>query len=218
MGLITLDEICKNFQIILLDTSAINNFLGCKGAHSIKLKERTNYVIEEKNSAIFFRKYFNKKNNFLITNLVFNELNCNRPLYIREILSKYDSLKISKKEYQHYHEVCSHRKEKIKLLKLIKKKKKIINFDQDEKIEYANYFEKNFYLKRRNHLSDSNYDLLISWLVLSLNRGNTALLSNNFPLLYSYQTLIYKEKLNLEKEGFFIRSKREFFKKTYNNA
>ena len=221
MTLTTLDEICNDFQIILLDASAINNFLECKSAHSVKLKERINYKSEEKDSAIFFRKYINKKNNFLMTDLVFNELNYNNDhnnnSSIRGILSKYDFLKISKKEHEYYHEVCSHEKEKNKLLKTIKKNGKILNFNQDEKERYANYFERNFYLKSKNNLSDPDYDLLISGAVLCAKRGNTALLSNDFPLLYSYKSLIFKEKLCKEQYGFFIRPKRKFFQEAYNN-
>lgn len=218
MTLVTLDKICNNFQIILVDASAVSHFLECVGAHSAKLKEKINYKTEEKNSAIFFRKYFNKRDNFLMTPLIFNELNYNGYSPIREILSKYNLLKISEKERRYYHEVCADKKEKNKLLKIIKKKKRILGFNPDENIEYTNCFERNFYLKSKNKLSGPDYDLLISGAVLSIFRGNTAVLSNDFPLLKSYNSLIYREKLNTEKYGFFIRPKREFFQKAYNNS
>ncbi len=220
MTLTTLDEICNNFKIILLDASAINHFLECKGAHSVKLKKRTNYMSEEKNSAIFFKKYLNKKDNFLITQLIFNKFgfNCYDNSSIREVLSKYDFLKISKKEQKYYHEVCARKKEQLKLLKQMKKREKILKFNQDEHRKYAEYSERNFYLKRKNNLSEPDYDLLISGAVLNFSRGNTAILSNDFPLLYSYKSLILNERLSSEKFGFFIRQKREFFRKAYINV
>lgn len=219
MTLMTLDKICNDFKIILLDTCVLNGFLECYNlARSAKLKDRINSQKEEKNSYIFFRRGLNQEKTFLITNFIFNELNCEENLSIRETLLKYDFLKISKKEYEYYHEICSRKKEKNKLLKIIKKKRKILNFSPDENIEYANYFERNFYLKSKNNLSEPDYDLLISGAVLSVSRGNTAILSNDFPLLYSYQSLIYGEKLSAEKFGFFIRPKREFFQKAYTNS
>ncbi len=217
MALTTLDEICNNFQIILLDASAINHFLECKGAHSVKLKKRTNYMSEEKNSAIFFKKYLNKKDNFLITKKIFNEFgfDCYENSSIRKILSKYDFMKISKKEQKYYHEICDRKKEQMKLLKKIKKKRKILKLNSGEQMMYSDYFERNFYLKKKNKLSDADYDLLISGAVLSALRGNTAILSNDFPLLRSYITLTIRENLSQDKFGFFIRLKKEFFKKTY---
>jgi len=213
MAFLTLDKLCQDFQIILLDASAINCFLECRGAQSEKLKERINYAIEEKNSVIFFRKYFNKENNFLITSLIFDELDYKENFSIRETLAKYDFLTISEKEKEYYRESCAYKKEINKLLKIIKKKEKILNFNQYEKKEYFCSFERNFYLKKRHNLSDPDYDMLISGAVLSKLRGKTAILSNDFPLLCSYKSLVYEEKLNTENYGFFLRPKKEFFKK-----
>ena len=56
-----------------------------------------------------------------------------------------------------------------------------------------------------------DFDLAIIGAVLSMTRGKTAILSNDFPLLYSYQALLVNEHLSPTKYGFFLRINSDFF-------
>ena len=107
---------------------------------------------------------------------------------------------------------------------LVKKKiqtsGKIIKLNEYETNIYNSFSENktNLWLKSENNLSEADYDFLINGAVLSKTRGKTAILSNDFPLLYSYRDLVSKERLSTERYGFFIRQKKEFFQKAYNNS
>ena len=120
-SLISLDEICGEFPMILIDTCALTSFLECESANSVKLKKRIIYKREGENSFLLFRKSLNKSG-FFITSSVFDELYSQEITSIKDVLGKYDSLKISKKEKEYFSEICSLEKEKRRLLKQIKKK------------------------------------------------------------------------------------------------
>ena len=219
MTLITLDEICNNFKIILADSSAIIHYLELNGKNKevSKLEYKLKRKRAEESSYTSFNKYVKRTKNLFVTNLVLEELKYEEEKSIREILSKYDYVKIKKKENEYFGTICSAKKTKKKLVKSFQDKK-IINFNSNENTEYSRYFKRNFYLKGKYTLSDADYDLLITGAVLSALRGKTAVLSNDFPLLYSYKSLISKEKLSTEKYSFFIRSKKEFFQKADINS
>ena len=220
MTLLTLDDICKEFEFVLLDSSAIINYLelnSLERKEASKLINKINRKKAEEASYVFFNKYIKRTKNLFVTDLILEELKYENNNSIREVLSKYDWLKIRKKEEIYFKEIRSAEKMKKNLVKSFQDKK-IINFDSNENIEYSRYFKRNFYLKGKYTLSDADYDLLITGAVLSALRGKTAVLSNDFPLLYSYKSLISKEKLSTEKYGFFIRQKKEFFQRAYNNS
>ena len=213
-ALIHLDDICEEFNILLVDTSALIRPLddGIRGA---KLIDRIKSKKTEGDSSIFFNKYL-EKGSFFLTKEVFEEYCGEETPPIREVLSKYDHLKISKKEREYFKNVCSVRKEKIKLLNSFKKKKKIICLDNSEEEKYNEMFKRNLYLKERTYkekkkIGDVDYNLLIIGAVLSMTRTKTAVLSNDFPLLYSYQALLTNEHLNPTNYGFFLRIKQDFF-------
>ena len=220
--LIKLDDICKKFEFVLLDSSAIINCLDSnKTEHneSSKLIYRINHKKTEEASYTFFNKYLKKTKNLFVTNLIVEELKCNAGNSIREVLSKYGWLKINKKEKTYFKEVCSTDKTRKNLVKSLQNGK-IIKLNEYETNIYNSFSENktNLWLKSENNLSEADYDFLINGAVLSKTRGKTAILSNDFPLLYSYRDLVSKERLSTERYGFFIRQKKEFFQKAYNNS
>jgi len=208
--LVHLDDLCEEFEILLVDTSALIRPLD-KEVKKSKLIDRINSERMESDSSIFFNKCLKEKGVFYITSEIFQECYKGKPLLIREVLSKYDGLKLSKKEKEYFSSVCSLKKERSHLLKSFKKEKKIISLNDLEERKYQEIFKKNLYLKKINRLSNVDYDLLITGAVLSMARENTAVLSNDFPLLYAYQSLIREGSFDREKYGFFIRIKQEHF-------
>ncbi len=208
--LIHLDDLCKEFQILLLDTSAIVSPLD-REFKGNRLIDRINLKKAEGASSVFFNKCLKEKGVFYITQKVFDECYREENPPIREALAKYENMKLSKKEKKYFGSICSLKKERSSLLKSFKKYKKIINLDNPESKRYQEVFRRNFSLKSKNKLSDVDYDLLITGAVLSQTRGETAVLSNDFPLLYSYNALVNKEKIDFVNYGFFIRIKQKHF-------
>jgi len=225
--LIHLDDICKEFNIILLDTSVVESSFEIKNYHSNQLIKRIIYKKSEQDLCNFLNKYHKRTMKFFITYLVHNELkikednkkslNKKKNNYIKTILNKYEHLKISKKEHEYFNNICSAKKEIKALLKSLKKKKKIITPNNFEKINYDNIFKTNFKLKLEHKLTDTDYDILITGAVLSKTRGKTALFSNDTPLLRSYKSLVYKEGLKPVNYSFFKRDKKEFFSRVVFN-
>ena len=208
--LVHLDDICKEFDILLVDTSVLVRPLENVNKRN-KLIDKINFKKTEICSSIFFNKYLKNKGIFFLTKKVYNEFYCPEKITLEEVFPRYNHSKLSKKEHKYFSEICSVVQEKRNLLKSFKKNKKIISLDDFEEIKYGEIFTRNLYLKTKNKLSKVDYDLLITGAILGITRGKTAIFSNDFPLLYSYKSLIKYEHLNSTKYAFFLRIKQDFF-------
>lgn len=214
---IHIDDLCKEFDNFLFDTSALNSPLINSKEYS-PLRKRTERIRAEKDSDIFLRRYLQRKPEFMTTIKVKNECkNKNEQFGIRETFNKYDFIKISRKERILYKEICSEKKEWKKLIKVFNKKGRIVHQTEKEKERWDFLYNKYAIAKSKYNLSEVDYDLLITGAVLSNSRGKTAILSNDFPLYYAYSKLIKHENLDPSKYGFFIRIKKEFFSKMIPN-
>ncbi len=214
-SLVHLDDLCEEFNILLVDTCALVRPLDDESKGD-KLIDRIRSKKIEEDSSVFFNKCLEKGVLFL-TKEIFKECYREETPPIREVLSKYDNMKISKKEREYFNSVCSLRKERRKLLNSFKREKKIIILDNSEKEKYNEMFTRNLYLMKKTYGKEKkkigyvDYNLLIISAVLSMIRTKTAVLSNDFPLLYSYQALLTNEHLNPTNYGFFLRIKQDFF-------
>jgi len=208
---IPLERICEEFDFILLDTSALINFLEAKSSTSLKLKDRISCKKSEIDSCIFFNKYLKQKGMFYLTERVSEEFECPKNKTFEEVLPYSNRSKSSKKERVYFGKICSAMKERKKLLKNFKKENKIINLDIFENYTYNQIYRRNKPLKKIKRLTETDYDLLITAAVFSVSRGNTSLISNDFSILYAYQDLIKNERFNSSKYGFFIRKKENTF-------
>lgn len=214
--LIHLDDLCEEFDILLIDTSALVRPLE-EIVKKDKLRDRINTKKTEENSSIFFNKFMKGKGVFYITREVLKESYSKGNPPISEIFPRSKRSNLSKKEQEYYSSVCSFRKERNNLLRSFRKDKKLILLNNSEKRKYDEFFNRNLFLKDRNRLSIVDYDLLITGAVLSITRGDTVILSNDFPLLYSYRSLVNKESFDQGKYGFFIRRKQYFFSRVRDN-
>src|SRR3989344_5891572 len=108
MTLITLDEICNDFKIILADSSAIINYLelDCENKEVSKLEYKLKLKRAEESSYTSFNKYVKRTKNFFVTDLILEELKYEENNSIRDVLSKYNWLKIKKKERAYFKKVC----------------------------------------------------------------------------------------------------------------
>ncbi len=216
-ALIHLDDICKEFNILLVDTSVLVKSLEAQSSNSPKLIDKIISKKVETCSSIFFNKYVKDKGIFFLTEKIYKEFYCPENITLEEVFPKINRSKISKKELKYFSEICSGVQEKRNLLKSFKKYKKIITLDDFEKEKYNEIFTRNLYLKKKAYgpegkkTGDNDDDLLIHGAVLSITRDKTAILSNDFPLLYAYRDLLNKEKISPVNYGFFIRIKPNFF-------
>jgi len=208
---VSLEEICEEFEFILVDTSALIKSLEEKSSTSLKLIDKISSKKSEICSSVFFNKYMKNKGIFYLTELVSKEFEVPENITIEEAFPKTNRSKPSKKEKKYFGDICCALKERRNLSKSFKKYNKIIVLENGEKEKYNELYRKTNHLKKRRRLSEVNFDLLITGAVLSISRGNTTILSNNFPLLYAYQSLVKNEKFDPFKYGFFIRTKVDFF-------
>ena len=227
--LINLEDIRKEFDYFLLDSSALINYLNVQDPYGSNLKNRISHKDLEADSYVLFNKYFKKRGNFFVTNQIYDELLQGKLHFeniegdhIKGILSKNEKNGICKKELMYYGKVCLVHKELTQLLKKIKKNEKIINLNEEEKKMYLEFNKRNKSLRKTNKdtlskLSGPDYNLLITGAVLSMTRGKTAIISNDFHLLRSYRWFTEDENIDQDKFGCFKRDKRVFLVKYKSN-
>jgi len=215
--LVHLEEICDEFDYIVWDTCALMSPLEIQNKSSNKSKQRIKLRESKEDSYTLINKYFKSKGNCFVPELVVQEVEDITISPIRETLVKYDNLKLSKNDYRYYKKICATRKARKALLTTLKKR--IIVFNKDEKREYCSLYENNKDLLEKRYilngqekkLGPKDYEIVISAFIFGRERGKTALLSNDHPLLYAAGALRNKERIPGEDFSCFRRDKAEYF-------
>jgi len=104
-----------------------------------------------------------------------------------------------------------HRKD---LLDAIQDNSRILQFDEGEKLCYDLLFEEYSEIRDKFEVEETDYDFLVSGVVLSeVRKKPIALISNDIEILRAWKFLLMKESLSTIELGFFIRNGDKIFKK-----
>jgi len=101
------------------------------------------------------------------------------------------------------------------LANLLEERERIFKFKEDELEMYLQFSDKHYTLMRKKGIGPNDYDLLISELTSAVKRGPTCIISNDFPLLYSWRDILKIEGKNPSQLGFFIRKDFNGFDRAY---
>lgn len=139
----------------------------------------------ERNSANFFIDYINNGNSIYVTPFVFREYSNGSPLV--------------------------HRND---LLDAIQLNRRILQLDSGEKLWYDVLSEGYSKIMGKFEIEETDYDFLVSGVVLSEARKKpVALISNDMGILRAWKFLLMRECLSPGELGFFMRKGRETFKR-----
>ncbi len=207
---IDLGELCKDFNIALFDNSSLWGIL--ERDYKFKKGELGEaYLRKEKDILLYFYKNISNFSQIYLTEKIFKEgrekeKKKRKPVGLKRFKghnphTKYQNAKHSVKKI------------KKRFLKEIKNKNRIIILEDCEKKLYNEFFYKHKNLVKQNDLSVPDYDFLITGVVLSLKRKNTAIVTNDFPLLRSYELIIKERKISPTRCGAFIHAKQGLFLK-----
>ena len=191
----TLEEICEDYKIVLLDNSVIlQSFDSCLRHHYTQDKIRL--LRDQFKSISFWKPYFIKYSNIYLIPEVLKELDC-RAVENKKIKYK----KRKGKEQERYGlpfkeftiNLNIYLKRKKDLLKLIKKTDSTIQLTDSEKEKIKHLFNTCEYLKNQEkQLSDVDYSIIINGICLSQTRGKTVILSNDGGIFYAWRDSVKK--------------------------
>ncbi len=87
----------------------------------------------------------------------------------------------------------------------VKKYNRVLMLDEEELFLYAKLMDDYYFIKNRKDLSEADLQFLLCGEVLSRTRGRTALVSNDFDILFSWLDVMKHSGLTPDRFGFFIR-------------
>lgn len=203
----TLDSIISNYNFIFLDNSALNSLELGKGIELKKFIKRYEYYKDQNDFVTFLVKNFNILN-FYLPILMFEEIQsaANNHFPYKEIIKKSGG-KISRIGLENNRLIRDTIKKRKRFLDRLKNEERVFSFNGVEKNLYKELYNNYLNIQKYHGLSESDYDFLISGTVVSLKKGTTALLSNDFHILYAWKIILEDRKISNEQLGFFIRKK-----------
>jgi hypothetical protein len=231
----SIKDLSKRYEILVADTSALSNSLGFP---TVKTNEniayRTAELGSQRDSAKLFSQFLVAEGNLYTTSAVLGEYfpttNGNYRKKIRETNRHHSRLKkagVTKENVG---------SERVRLDSAIVSLERVFRESSTEKRRLVESFtclgheikldekeqgltrylnERYVELKKRFGLSDVDFELLVYSGVISFTRGKTALLSNDYALLYAWADMISNEKFSPDIFSFFTRPDMDIFRKAY---
>ncbi|HLA23332.1 MAG TPA: hypothetical protein VJZ93_02240 [Candidatus Nanoarchaeia archaeon] len=199
--LLSLEEISQDYTIVLIDTSALISPI----VHGDGNLEMQSMQVE---SARFYTNFFIRGNSFYVTPMVLSEYKRdpkNFSRFNREESKLYTQLK----NHKLFNEVLSAENnfidEKKKFVRSLIDGERVIKLDESTKSVYKNFFDLYKPVGEFFNLSMADFDFFVTGATLS-HMGNTvALISNDIPILHTWNCFVREKELNRERFGFFIR-------------
>lgn len=214
-----LEDIEGNYKYTLIDTCSIISYLGSpwnkKSLHktSLSLDDRTNSVSTILNNlkndssihvtpgifyefSTFFDEHYSYKNSIKRIDYCFN-----KQVFGKE--KRRQLLDVNRKINQ-YKKIMS------KIYNLFQENDAILSLSEEEKEFYNSLRKNNLNLKSKYSLSESNFDLLLNSIVVGKKRSRTALISNDFGILFAWKNFTtFHSGQNLD---FFLRNSMNKFR------
>ena len=213
----SIKELLQYYDVVFFDGSALSGNLNTYRLPNTK--EKSVKKAEDHYKSLSFLRHVileNEKNNLLFHKGVLVELErCSKMKY-RKRKNRKSGLTPSEQLFREFSKNTSYVVSRGKdLISLLKDEDLLINLTQKERISYG-FFSKTFeYLiyKKEYELSAIDLSLIITGAVLAKSRGKTALVSNDFPILKAWRSVLSRNPGLKEIFDFYIRTTFEDFVK-----
>ena len=123
--------------------------------------------------------------------------------------------KMTRDELEYHRQIKREKLEKGRLIRLLEESKRVVMFNENEKELYEEMKRKCSLAGIKKGLSDADLDLLVSGAVISQIKGNTCLVSNDFPLLFTWVNFMRQGRINKRRLGFYLRNNFNEFKRVH---
>lgn len=192
----SLEKISLKYSLVLIDTCALKNFLPFKGVES-SLEDDGEFIH-------LLENYLENRRNFYVTSRVLNEY---RSLICDCYFFKNNPRKGNNEEelQQLFFKKIEENEQKKNIILSFKENNRILNLVKDKREIYNSLYEKYFSIAEEKGLSETDFDLFLSGAVLSKSRRGSAIISNDFGIVYVWNNFLKQEKTNLNEFGFIIR-------------
>ncbi|MEK6817728.1 MAG: hypothetical protein AABX80_02900, partial [Nanoarchaeota archaeon] len=188
---------------VLLDTSVLLGYSNIN-RNQITLTEKFAKAKESYDFFVLMQDYVKNGSNFCITSLVSEELQNGYSFSLKKSIKKVGYCEDRKLLELHRKRRDSSKEQRI-LDRTFQENNKILQLRKDEQILYDLIYNGNFELKEKYKLSESNFDFLISGMVLAKANGIAALVSNDKGIFRARKDVLMKENFQFHKVKFFIR-------------
>jgi hypothetical protein len=207
----SLQEICLECPLVLVDTSAILNSYSRNGESSLQGffpplgRDYKNIHVE------LFKNFLLEGGKVLITELILDELalsSYNHKKAMKEKGSRYDPVFVQKsRDWE--------KRDKIRnsLSNLFSEKDCLLSLDAWELEFYGLLKERYVRFKDRFGLSESNYDILLQGFVTSSCRGPSVLVTNDSGIKKAWQGILGNVPLSEKRYSLFERMDQDTFLK-----
>ena len=218
---IGLEEIVSNFKNLIFDTSSLRGYFR-KSSFDFRYKKGTEKVFED-NRELYKRilEYLDKDKHIFITEKVLDEVS---KIFKYKYSKTIKNLKRIQNQIPDYREQLQyHRKLKgfikdiRKLIRSFETNLNVLNLNKDQEEIYETLWDSYEHLQENYKLSYTDYDLLLSNIILAGTNGSCALISNDIPMAKVWGNIILDLNISNSDAGFFIRREGLKFRKFYLN-
>ena len=200
----TLEDIASEYSVVLIDTCVLSITFGKSPQNP---EEKKDELMENYEFRKEMMRGLEMGFPIFITKLVYEEY-LNKPHYdYKEALKVIDRRKgkNSKLLKKVARQIRDAEREERKFMNMFKDMESILKFDGNEKDSYDQFYEKYLMLKEERDLSEADYDILISGIVVGQTRGFPTILSNDFGIVNAWRDFKRMRRINSYHFGFFIR-------------
>ena len=196
-----LEKIAREYEIVLFDSSVLIDPFGnhYKGKHNEFIRSMNTLDLQKKiDYILFLQECLREKYPFYVTKKVMEEINKSGgyaktyKIHIRN--SKYPN---KRRVFVSPKTIERENREFNRLISLLVNSDRVIQFTGSETESYSNFSSDFFYLKGLEELSETDFDFLMNGIVLSNNRGKTAILTNDSGIRRAWVHLTKKQVLNI---------------------
>ena len=211
----SLDKIVSRYDLVLFDTSAILGF-NRRREQDLSFKDRMDLAESAFENSRYLLSYAEKGLISLVPGVI-EEINANNGHNVKKKMRERQSRRerIFRDSEREYLELVRAKQKSLKparkLVEAVELKQKVIQLNQEESLLYEQLGFNFKQLREKYSLSEVDFSILISGLVLSYKRGSTAIISNDFNLLDSGRKIAAESKMDWDKFGFFVRKKMSSF-------
>lgn len=201
--MVSLEDLADEYGIVIFDTCALGEPLGYFRENN-SLDDRKKVFEGNHLFRVNLIELVNNNSMFFITPFIFNEFSRNINYPYKKIIKRKGSIR--NKNYLYlFRKIREENKDRRKLLRAFEENEKILILNEKEKIAYNDFYRKYFGLGVNYELSKTDLDLLVNGAVVSRTRNSVSIISNDFGILYLWNTFLKEEKISPKKLGFFIK-------------
>lgn len=203
-----LENICGYYKFVLVDNCGFQELLNVSGKGNSKfLKEKIEYYTLTKKAIEFWRGKLGEHKNIYTTLKVLEEIRSGS--FYKYNVKKNFNPRGTRSVLDLKRAIRDKKIERNRLILYLENSSHILKFNKKEQKTYDEFYERYLLIAKYygliNSVKDVDYDLLISGVVLSKLKRNTALVSNDINgIVPAWKEISKREHLSPYNFGFFI--------------